>query len=1026
MALESIFVGSADIRVQLPEDSKRFDATNAEFQTLARSAPDTVNVVEACNMEGRQESLDKMLEELELCEKALQDYLESKRIIFPRFYFVAPADLLEILSKGSNPQLIQKHIPKCFDAIKTLEYKTDDSGAFTKMALGMHSKEGEYVAFPQECDCSGAVEVWLNEVVGSMRGALAAEFRTAVASYDEQPRTKWFFNNSAQNTILTTRVAFTNEIDDAFDQLEDGNDVAIKDCYQKQLDQLAGLIELINGDMSKLDRKKIIQLCTLDVHARDVALRLIEERVESGTAFQWQSQLRYYQSEKTRDCEVKICDAEIAYQYEYVGVCGSLVITALGAIVGVLLKIDEIAVGRDTTFSEAYSLWAQALGVTDYYVVFAYFTCIFVTWTIVREFHLGAMVRKRKAGDSYLGSMTALTMKAPRRYGGYIVHLGIVFMFVAFTGKFFKTQEEKTVSPGEVVAAEDYRLTYATKKQFYDEDNGYAADRAIITVIGAQETVAEREVASLAGWLQEQNIGVFHIETKLGSPKITIRFEDEREQSRITDDIYLAMQFRDTFKLETENRQAKRLVYRIADEQLVSVVPMVAMNTIRVAKSAFQSSSSLGAGFVSSPGSPLITLSFQSEAEMDAFLKRVEEVSAPPHLLAANTNHDLEALQVIDERTGVQRTPEVRYYPKHTDSPTTEASITSSFKEDLYLAIQPSGGVMSAFANMDIKLLTVIFPFVNFLWTGGILIVFGIIVCMTPRWFARTLINVTRSRKPKPSPQPAAVGLIFFGLILGGTMLATAPAAQATQRLPTPAGFTPPKAAPLEDVLSLLQCVCGVGDDSVRMKETLADEPCKCPRADGERKQISALMSKYEAEDQASGRAKLEVLTELTSLDSEWLERLRYSREDYEFIMTSTKTTCEGERGLLLSQAKLGCSVRNRWVPRFKVMLASGMTPRTIFEFYVDENNVTMSPSRPWTYDDLYAAADKPMTWAVPLTLSITFIVGFVWFMLRRTRRLDSLRQEPGTHGTGESSETSPYENEQRLRLADEMDAYDI
>lgn len=37
---------------------------------------------------------------------ALQDYLETKRVAFPRFYFVAPADLLDILSKGSDPQAI--------------------------------------------------------------------------------------------------------------------------------------------------------------------------------------------------------------------------------------------------------------------------------------------------------------------------------------------------------------------------------------------------------------------------------------------------------------------------------------------------------------------------------------------------------------------------------------------------------------------------------------------------------------------------------------------------------------------------------------------------------------------------------------------------------------------------------------------------------------------------------------------------------------------------------------------------------
>ena len=74
-----------------------------------RDAPSITNVVEACNIEGRLESLDSMLMQLELCEKALQDYLETKHIAFPRFYFVAPADLLDILSKGSNPQAILRY-----------------------------------------------------------------------------------------------------------------------------------------------------------------------------------------------------------------------------------------------------------------------------------------------------------------------------------------------------------------------------------------------------------------------------------------------------------------------------------------------------------------------------------------------------------------------------------------------------------------------------------------------------------------------------------------------------------------------------------------------------------------------------------------------------------------------------------------------------------------------------------------------------------------------------------------------------
>lgn len=53
------------------------------------------------------------------------------------------------------------------------------------------------------------------------------------------------------------------------------------------------LIALINGELSNNDRKKIVTLCTIDVHARDVVQRLIDEKVEVASAFQWQSQLRY-------------------------------------------------------------------------------------------------------------------------------------------------------------------------------------------------------------------------------------------------------------------------------------------------------------------------------------------------------------------------------------------------------------------------------------------------------------------------------------------------------------------------------------------------------------------------------------------------------------------------------------------------------------------------------------------------------------------------------------------------------------
>lgn len=69
----------------------------------------TPNVVQATNQEGLVKVLDDLQKQLTLCEKALAEYLETKRLAFPRFYFVSSADLLDVLSNGNQPELVAKY-----------------------------------------------------------------------------------------------------------------------------------------------------------------------------------------------------------------------------------------------------------------------------------------------------------------------------------------------------------------------------------------------------------------------------------------------------------------------------------------------------------------------------------------------------------------------------------------------------------------------------------------------------------------------------------------------------------------------------------------------------------------------------------------------------------------------------------------------------------------------------------------------------------------------------------------------------
>lgn len=66
------------------------------------------NVVEVTNQLGFLEKLEALQQRLSLCEKALAEYLETKRLTFPRFHFVSASDLLEIVSKGTQPKEVMQ------------------------------------------------------------------------------------------------------------------------------------------------------------------------------------------------------------------------------------------------------------------------------------------------------------------------------------------------------------------------------------------------------------------------------------------------------------------------------------------------------------------------------------------------------------------------------------------------------------------------------------------------------------------------------------------------------------------------------------------------------------------------------------------------------------------------------------------------------------------------------------------------------------------------------------------------------
>ncbi|XP_056152705.1 dynein axonemal heavy chain 17-like [Lampris incognitus] len=327
--LESIFTDSEDIHSQLPEASKCFDDIDKDFKGIMTEALKITNVVELTNKKGLLEKLKSLEARLDMCENALAGYLENKRTVFPRFYFVSSADLLDILSNGNNPVVVSKHLPKLFDSLANLKFIMDENGKPTNTALGMFSSEKEYMNFKENCSCSGQVEQWLNAVLKQMCATVRTHFEEAVIAYEEKPREQWLFDYPAQIALVTTQIWCTTEVGIAFRRLEEGYENAIKVYFDEQVFRFNALVKLLNGELTKGERQKLMTICTLDVHARDVVAKLISEKINNGQAFMWQSQLRHRWDDGTKHCFANICDAQFRYSYEYLGNTPRLVVTPL-------------------------------------------------------------------------------------------------------------------------------------------------------------------------------------------------------------------------------------------------------------------------------------------------------------------------------------------------------------------------------------------------------------------------------------------------------------------------------------------------------------------------------------------------------------------------------------------------------------------------------------------------------------------------------------------------------------------------
>jgi cytochrome c-type biogenesis protein CcmF len=116
------------------------------------------------------------------------------------------------------------------------------------------------------------------------------------------------------------------------------------------------------------------------------------------------------------------------------------------------------------------SLILLATGVRSFYALVSFGLCAFVLVSVAMEFVKGANAIASKDKTSFISSVIELTHRNTRRYGGYLVHVGVVIIFIGFTGKAFDQQMIVEIQKNDIVTLGKYQLRLADVQEGQNEN----------------------------------------------------------------------------------------------------------------------------------------------------------------------------------------------------------------------------------------------------------------------------------------------------------------------------------------------------------------------------------------------------------------------------------------------------------------------------------------------------------------------------------------------------------------------------
>uniref|UniRef100_UPI00358EC9AE cytoplasmic dynein 2 heavy chain 1-like n=1 Tax=Myxine glutinosa TaxID=7769 RepID=UPI00358EC9AE len=310
--LEPIFCRGA-----LSREQGRFQRVDNGFRSILVDVVRDPRLLMLLSRAGVRHTLQSLLDQLQLCQKALNEYLEEKRMAFARFYFLGDEDLLEILGQSTKPAIIQAHLKKLFSGIHSVEF--DSSCQYIVL---VKSLQGEKVPLRNKVLVTDQVEVWLSDLSAEVQSTLRQLLIDCLHTRSDNLGLSLF---PSQILCLAEEIRFTEQVEHA---LPAGMLSRLQEQLQSKLETYTASRTYSANDIDGALGLKLKALVLDLLHHLSLLKELLQSGARSTDHWCWQRNLRFYKR-PDGTCIVRMVDAEFVHSYEYQGNSPKLVRTPL-------------------------------------------------------------------------------------------------------------------------------------------------------------------------------------------------------------------------------------------------------------------------------------------------------------------------------------------------------------------------------------------------------------------------------------------------------------------------------------------------------------------------------------------------------------------------------------------------------------------------------------------------------------------------------------------------------------------------